>query len=140
MGNKAGILTNLVLGTNPSLLVEKKNVERKIEESEQELISLKESYKDFKLKYAPEVRNGMEMFLKVEDAIFTLGKQLEELYKTRRELEKKLSKINDAKMVIKGTAYEGVVVEIAGNTWCARNQYNITLRRIGQNMEVYTNS
>lgn len=140
VGNKAGILTNLVLGTNPSLLVEKKNVERKIEESEQELISLKESYKDFKLKYAPEVRNGMEMFLKVEDAIFTLGKQLEELYKTRRELEKKLSKINDAKMVIKGTAYEGVVVEIAGNTWCARNQYNITLRRIGQNMEVYTNS
>ena len=140
VGNKAGILTNLVLGTNPALFSERHKLERKIRESEQELISLKESYKEFKLKYPPEVRNGMEMFLKVEDAIYTLTKTLEEMYGRKRILDKSLSKINDAKMEIRGTAYEGVVVEIAGNVWRARNQYNIVLRRIGNNMEVYTNT
>lgn len=140
VGNKAGILTNLVLGTNPTMFSERRKLERKIGESEQELISLKESYKEFKLKYPPEVRNGMEMFLKVEDAIFTLTRKLEEMYGRKRILDKNLSKINDAKMEIKGTAHEGVVVEIAGNVWRARNQYNIVLRRIGSNMEVYTNT
>jgi len=138
-GTPSGTRTELIQGKNQTLEKQRSEMEKEIQETESELTSLKQSMKELQQKYPPEVRNRMDIFLKVETAIYTLGKQLMELYEAKRKIDYDISKNDHSKIEIQGMAYEGVIVNLGGRIWKADNQHNITLRRAGDQIHVLNN-
>lgn len=125
VGNGIGLHTALKIGFSEQVQQELNRIHNIVCDSEQELRMLQNSYKDMLAKYPPEVRNGMEMFLKLEKAIVTKQKQMEDL---RKLIDSHYARIKEAKVVIGGRAHEGAFVEISGRRWQAGNQYNIVVR------------
>lgn len=139
VGNQAGLPTVLKLKVNDKTLEENKRVKAGIQDAEHELKMLENAYEDFKAKFPPEVRNNMEMFIKVENAVYTKKKQLDQLKTLEEKLVEEIQKSNEARVIIKGQAHEGTVLEISGIRWYADNQYNITVRKNDYQMEVLSN-
>lgn len=136
VGNGVGLHTALKVGFGEQMQEKIHKLNTKLYEAEQELRMLQNSYMEILSKYPPEVRNGMELFLKLENAIFTKKKQIEEL---KIVIDKCYEKIKDAKVIIGGRAFEGTVVEINGRRWQANNEYNVVIRNSDGEMVVRNN-
>lgn len=139
VGNRAGIPTCLRLGKNDDIQKKWQETEDSIQEVSKELSILGNAYTDFQRKYPVEIRNTMEMYLEIENAIYTKEKELEKLYELKTKLEDKMAGIAEAKALIKGNLYEGTVMEINGQSWTARDLYNVTVRMSNGRIIVYTN-
>ncbi len=139
VGNLAGIHTVLKLKVNAKVWEERRMLFNAIKDVKHELQMLNNSYEEFKVKFPPEIRNNMDLFKKIEKAVFTKNKQLEQLMKLREENEQNISKTREAKVVITGCAHEGTTLEMNENRWVAENQHNITIRQQNEQMEVVTN-
>ncbi len=112
VGNKAGLMTILNAGIDQKSMNDMWALEGNIKNVEKELTILRNSYRDFQRKYAPEVRNGMEMYLKIENAIYTKELQMKDLVMVREHLDQTMKEMTNAKVVIGGTLYEGVQITI----------------------------
>lgn len=140
VGNQAGLHTALKIKVEEKVWEEYKMVKNAIFEVGEELMLLLKSYKEFQEKYPPEVRSEMEIFGKVEKAVFTKKKQLEQFRILESELEEKIKKVRSAKMLISGQAHEGVVLETDEGRWQAADEYNILLRIQNNQVEAIPNS
>lgn len=139
VGNQAGRPTALSLKVNDSAWEENRKVKNALRDVEKELHMLNNMYNEFREKFPPEARSKMETFIKVEKALFVKKKQYEQLAKVKAGLEDSVKKVGEAKVVISGQAYEGTSLEINGARWFADNQYNITIKRQENQMEVFNN-
>ncbi len=139
VGNQAGLPTLLKLRINDKAWEEHKKLKTAIWEVEHELQLLTKNYNDVIERYAPEIRSTMDVFVKLENAVFTKRKQYEKLVGLSKQYEENLRVSNDAKTIIFGQAYEGVVLEMSGIKWFAKNQQNITVKRKDNETEVLNN-
>lgn len=139
VGNHAGLRTVLKVQLEDKVRYEYHSIEDGITEVTREVQMLTKTYDEFLEKFTAEQRSAMEVFQKVEKAVYTKKKQLSQLVILEAELKKKIDKVMNARVVIGGNAYEGVVVEISGCRWEAQNQYNVTIRQQNSQMEIYNN-
>lgn len=138
-GNRVGVPTNLAITIGDEEKREKFHTEEEIKKVTGELTSLKNSYGEFQAKYPPEIRNAMDIFLKLENAIFTKEKQLKELEDKLMVLEEDVQKLSLSKVVIRGSAFEGVIVTMRGIAWRPSNLYNITVKMKNERLDVINN-
>ena len=68
-------------------------------------------------KYQPQVRNSMELFLKVESAIYTKEREMDEWMKKKNRLEDEKRKAAAVSAVVENKLYEGVTFEIEQVRW-----------------------
>lgn len=139
IGNRAGIETVVELGANEQTRKRQLGIETKRKDVEQELLILGNSYMDFQRKYSAEVRNAMPLYLKIESAIYTKEKELQEIQAKMQQAEEEKRQINTAKAVIKGCLYEGTLVEIDCLRWRAKEARNITLKKVDDRIAVFAN-
>lgn len=139
LGNRAGIPTHVRLGVNEAILQRGVRIENRIKEVSRELSILGNAYMDFQKKYPPEVRNTMEMYLKIESAIYTKEREMEQLYEARQQYEENIDKIGCARAVIKGNLFEGIIIEIDRQRWISPSMSNVTVRRVNNKIMVFTN-
>lgn len=139
VGNHVGLGTYIRLGTNDQILAKQQEIEKKEAEILKELNILGNAYLDMNKKYAPEVRNAMEIYLKVENAIYTKEQEMEAVTRCKLQLEEAMKNIHDAEAVIRGTLFEGTVLEINGNRWSARSVQNVRVCNIKNRIAVYAN-
>ena len=139
VGNQAGLKTVLKVQTNETARNDYHNILFNIKDVNRQLEVLKRTYNDLMEKHTAEERSEMELFQKVENALFIKQKQLDKM----KELEIKLRRIIDKEklvsVVISGNAYEGTVVEMGSSRWEAKNHYNITIKRQDSEISVYNN-
>lgn len=135
-GNRAGIPTILRLGITEE---RQDDVDERLEEANKQLEILRNAYTDFHTKYPPEVRNTMDMYLKIESAIFTKEKEVEELTAYKAEMENEYKAARNAQAVIHDTVYEGTVFEICGKRWEAKQTRNVKVKRVAERVAVYSN-
>jgi uncharacterized protein (DUF342 family) len=140
LGNHAGILTQVKIGMNDKIVHQLQNIEGSIVGVNQELKILRNAYSDFMVKYSPEERSTMSMFLKVESAIFTKEAEMEQLMASKMHLEKSIEKMQEANAVIRNNLYEGVLIEINGLRWNSKNVQAVTIRSVNHRIAVYSNS
>lgn len=138
-GNHVGIATYIRLGTNEQILAKQQEIEAQEAEILKELNILGNAYLEMNKKYAPEVRNTMEIYLKVENAIYTKEQEMEYVTRSKLQLEETMKNIHEAEAVIRGTLYEGTVLEINGKRWAARSVQNVRVRNIRDKIAVYAN-
>lgn len=139
MGNRAGIATYIKLGIDESLLREQVNILNHVQEVNKELTILNHAYIDFQKKYPPEIRNTMDLYLKVESAIYTKEKQLESLYASDAQIRERITKTKDVRLIVKGNLHEGVHVNINGRKWDSKMMRNVTVKRVDDRIAVYAN-
>jgi uncharacterized protein (DUF342 family) len=139
VGNRVGIPTYLKMGTSERVIKEKQINHQEILGVEKELNILRNAYVDFRQKYPVEVRNTMEVYLKVENAIFTKEKQMEQLEQDRNRIDEVMKRMKDVEAIITGTLYEGVTVEIGGVKWLATNMKGVTCKRLKERIAIYSN-
>ncbi len=136
-GNQAGLATILKLGRREGFAVEEMALSEKEKETRHEIQLLKAAYYDFQEKYPAEIRNTNPVYLKLENAVYTKELELGGLLKRIEELEKEKERFRQAKLVVKGTMFEGVSVEINGLTWQAKQVNNVTLKKQDGKIIVY---
>ena len=139
IGNRVGIETIVRTGVSESLAKANEDLKQKLMEIKEELTIFTNAYKDLQRKYSVEVRNTMELYLKIESAVSMKQEEFMELIKERNGKAEELNKLRNATVHIRGMIYEGVRVEICGNGWVATEVRNVTVRNVGQRIAVYQN-
>ncbi|MCI8683248.1 MAG: DUF342 domain-containing protein [Lachnospiraceae bacterium] len=140
IGNRAGLLTNISIGVSKAMIEKEEEAEIKLKKFQSELAIFEEAYKKLQKQYPPEVRNGMDLYLKVEQATYIKRKQMEQQVERTRELEEKRSKANEAKMVVYGILNAGTVVQMNGMHWTAASSVkNVTVRLSNKEIGVFRN-
>lgn len=140
IGNRAGIVTRLATGVNEAVLEERKRIEKEKEENNKETQILKNAYADMEKKYSPEKRNSMEIYLKIEKAIYTKEKQMEELELQEKTVDAKIWNMGKAAVTVKGNIYDGTEVKIEYLRWrAAQDVKNVTIRKTNDRIAVFAN-
>ncbi len=139
VGNRSGVPTSIRVGTDEKIYQKTFRLERNIGEVRKELAVFQGAYAEIQKRYPPEVRNSMEMYLKVESAIYTKEKELEQLQEEEARLMEGYKAARDATVVIRGTLYEGVEFEINELKWTSKSAHNIRIKRMEDRIAVYAN-
>lgn len=139
VGNYVGLPTCIKLGVYEKLLQQQRQIEEEMLEVQKEMTILQNGYVDFRKKYPPEVRNTMEIYIKVEKAIYTKEKQLDKLMFSNMEIMKKMQSTEDVKAIVRGTLFHGVMLEIGGIRWSSKSLQNVTLRKVNGRIAIYSN-
>lgn len=139
LGNKSGLVSNVILGNAERMQQTREVVKAKIEQAKKEQDSFIHARTDMQAKYPPEIRNTMELYLKIEAAIYTKQKQIDELKLQMEAIDIKMRQVNSAAVIIKGVVYEGVTVQIGNAKWRARMMRNITIKKAGARLTIYNN-
>ncbi len=138
-GNKAGIPTLLKMGVGAPMRQRVVDLDNQIKEANKEMSILGNAYIDFQRKYPPEVRNSMDMYLKIENAIYTIEKKLEGLYEKKARADKDMERKGMAKAIIKGSIYDGVIMELDGIRWMAAKAQNVTIKKVNSQISMFKN-
>lgn len=139
LGNRAKIPTYLKLGVSDDLIKARHNSELKIREAEKQLNILKNAYNDFQKKYAPEVRNTMEMYLKLENAIYTKEQESVNLKTELDMYDTEIANRMGARVVVGGVLNEGVIISIDNVKTSVHDIKDVTLRRVQNKIEAFAN-
>lgn len=139
IGNRMGCETHIRMGVNEQFLKKQQEIVERISEAAKELQILKNAQTDIEKKYPPKVYHTMDIYRKIEDAVFTKTEEIKHLGGYRNLLEKADLKLKEVKAIVRGRIYEGVVVEISGVRWFAKEARNVTVRRNGARIAVYAN-
>ncbi len=105
-------------------------------EIRREIEILTKSYEDFQKKYSPEVLNGMELYLKLENAIYTKENEFKHL---RREHDLLMSDIREsdlAQVKVRGYLYEGVLFESSGQKWRPKTVYGVRVKKMDNRITI----
>jgi uncharacterized protein (DUF342 family) len=129
VGNRAGMNTYIRVGINEDILLRVKKLKDEIRGVNEELEILNNARKEYESKYPPEVCSTQEVYTKLESAIYTKKKQLEELDVSKAELDAEIKVISAAKVVVRGRIYEGATIDVNGKRWHSRNMRDVTIRR-----------
>ncbi len=125
VGNSVGLHTVLKIGYIEAEKKEMNKLQAALLEARNNLKLLNHSHHKFLVKYTAEVRNGLDMFVKLEKAISAERTRIDEI---KERLEEYQNKIRDAQVVIRGQANEGTIIDFDGRRWEAENQKNIVVR------------
>lgn len=139
LGNASNVKSIIKLGISDAMRNEMREIEEKSAEIDKELMILDKAKNDMEAKFPPEVRDIMEMYIKVGNAIYTLDIQKTELGERKEELQKKMDKCMDAELVVTGIMYDGNIVDIDGKKLITSEVRNVTVKRIENRVGVFQN-
>lgn len=139
IGNRARLVSVFSVGVNDTLLRQETEVNDKIANVESELQMLTNSQENFQKKYPPEVRNTMDIYLKIESAVYTKELQMKRLIQAKESIDQKKKDMANARVSVRGMVFEGVVIEIGGQRLYAKEMSNVTIRRNNGRIGVFRN-
>lgn len=140
VGNRASIPTSISIGVSEELRRSLDRTITDINKIHDDLDSLKRAQQELMEKYSAEVRNTMDVFLKLDSAIFTKNHQLQTVTEIQQKIKNRITQIQYSGIRILNDLYENVNVEIDGVRWVSRVARNVTLKRLGKRISVYQNS
>ena len=132
VGNKAWIKTEVDVVRDEQLFRDFSQCHKEIKGVNGELETLTYHHRelDKKLKEHQEMNKefpAMDVYLKLEDAIYTKKMQQKQLEERYKKLQLEIQMLQASKVVILGTAYPGVVVNAGDFHWKANEERNITI-------------
>ena len=129
IGNSAGSLTVIQFGTSRETRKLAREQQEQMADIRREIEIFTKSYEDFQKKYSPEVLNGMELYLKLENAIYTKENEFKQLRKEHDLLNKEIKESDLADVRVRGYLYEGVLFESSGQKWKPKTVYGVRVKK-----------
>lgn len=136
IGNSSGSLTTIQFGTSRETRKLSKEQEEHMAELKKEINIFTKSYEEFQKKYAPEVLNGMDLYLKLENAIYTKEKEFKQLRKEHDLLRKEIKESDLAEVRVRGYLYEGVLFESSGQKWRPKTVYGVRVKKVDNRITI----
>jgi len=81
----------------------------------------------------------MDIFLKLENAIYTKEEEYKQLLDNQTALNEQLKKASEATGIIRGRLYGGVTIEIDGAKWAAKQVDDVVVRKVNNRVAIYKN-
>lgn len=134
VGNRNGIETFIRVGYDKDK--EGDDYFEQSKEAEKQIAILFNSLKDYRKNYAPEVRNTMPVFLKLENALYTKEKELAELKEKIEQQKKESKKYESAYLEVYGSLYEGTTVVINDAVYQGETIKGVMLKNIAGKMSM----
>ncbi len=128
IGNKHGLWTVVNVGIDQDTMKQQQNIEKEIENVYRELAILNHSKMEFQNKYSPEVRNTMDIYLKIEDAIYTKDLQLKDLHEEKQHMDTLMDDMRGSRVEVTGVVHEGVEITVDNVKWKAFAVKDIVIR------------
>lgn len=128
-GNHVGVRTLFRVGIREEILARFQDIKDRHKAHKEELRIFENALAELEKKYPPEVCSQMEIYGKLQNAVYTKNVEIEHVEEEWDRMEQELKVISAAKVVVKGRLHEGVVVEINGKRWISRNLVNVTIRK-----------
>lgn len=138
LGNKAAMATMIRLSTHDAPREKLRIVAAQLSTVYDELEALRKAYKEYKNNFAPEVRNYMPIFLKIEAAIYTKELQANELGDTKRELEEALKDNDKAEIIVRGSLYEGVSIVIGNAKLLSKEVRRVRIKLVDKHVGMFS--
>lgn len=133
-GNSVGSKTNVYFGAFEETRRIAIGLDEQIKRTKEEIEMLVKAQSELKKKYDPEIYNGMEISVKIENGLYTKRKELEEFLANKEIMDQKLEKCERAEVLIMDEVYDGVTFEICGTRWSAEDMEGIRVRKVNQNI------
>ncbi len=115
------------VGINERLYNKLHRQEKLIESFHRELKMLYNAHNDFQKRFTPEARNVMDMYLKLESAVYTKEKQLERLEEEYEAYKAGLEDFSSAEILVRGRVCMGTDIEVNMLHWTAEETDNICI-------------
>lgn len=139
LGTQERIPTFIKIGKIERFKQRENNYNSIIRDVSQELFTLQNALKEFQKRFSPELRNKMEMYLKIENAIYTKEREMENILRQKHDLLEEIQKSETACVEITNILYEGVTVEIDGTKYQSQKTKGVILQKNGKVIdEVYS--
>ena len=139
VGNSAGLRTFLKLGVNTEMLRRQSTLTKQIDDIDKELQVLEQAFADYREKYPTEDIAKMDIFKKIENAMFTKEEMKKRLLPEKIEIDDKVMQAQNARAIITGNVCKGVVVEICGRSWFSDGARDVTICKNNDKVELITN-
>ncbi len=130
VGNAAGVKTILRLGVSDEMIKKQIIVSNEINTVDKELSVLEKAFEEYSAKYSEEARASMDIFRKIEGAIFTKKEMRKKLEVDKETIDAKIETARLAKAVMTGNVGRGVVIEIAGKKWFSTGVRDVTVKSV----------
>ncbi len=140
LGNNAGLATFIKLGMGERIVEKENELDNAIRNVNHDLFIFQNAHQDLQRKYPPEIRNSMEIYLKIESAVYTKEKEMEKLLQEKNKLKDDIKQAEFVNAVIENKLYEGVTFEIDGIRWASKRVQGVTIRKIENRIAVFANS
>ena len=140
LGNNAGLATFIKLGMGERIVQKENELDNAIRNVNHDLFIFQNAHQDLQRKYPPEIRNSMEIYLKIESAVYTKEKEMEKLLQEKNKLKDDIKQAEFVNAVIENKLYEGVTFEIDGIRWASKRVQGVTIRKIENRIAVFANS
>lgn len=128
LGNVAEVPTSVRVGNTNEILEDLKAVTIKVKRVEYELKIFRNALDEFTEKYPPEVRNTMDIFKKLEDAIYTKELEQTKFKEVQEEIENNIEENRKAKIEVLRHLYNGVTVTVEEAVWKSVDSRSCTIR------------
>ena len=132
LGTQERIPTFIKIGKIERFKQRENNYNSIIRDVSQELFTLQNALKEFQKRFSPELRNKMEMYLKIENAIYTKEREMENILRQKHDLLEEIQKSETACVEITNILYEGVTVEIDGTKYQSQKTKGVILQKNGK--------
>lgn len=139
LGNQVGLATYVRLGISDRLYKMEQDVNTAIQNVTAELDRLKRTYDEFMKKYQPQVCNTMDLFMKIQSAIYTKELELEKWTQERQHLMEEKKKSASVSVIVKSGLFEGVTVDIEHARWISRMLGSVLIKKSGDKIVVFSN-
>ncbi len=142
LGAQASTPTRIVVGMNPKILNQQRDIENLQEDSTNELNKAKQNIRTLtrqKMALGGKLsKEKEEMLVHMLDAQESLEAQLKELKEEKKELDEYISElVSGGSVHVEKTLYPGVSVEINGALFLAKDEYNrVSLIERGGNIKI----
>lgn len=139
VGNEIGVRTVVKMGVSEELISIQRRIESDLVDKDNKLLILHKGLKDLQDKYPPEIRNAMETYIKIEDAIYTINKEKEELRNEKEKVMQQISDTAEASMNVSKTLYDNVMIDIDGKKMLSTLSSNVTVKKVEDRVGIYKN-
>ncbi len=117
VGNRSGAATFLRTGSNPELVKQSSELFKRLKSVREELRILGNAKVELEAKIPKEARADNPVYGKMEDAIYTKQREEQKLHDELEFVKNEIASLEQSKVVINGTVYPGVKVQIGQKTW-----------------------
>ena len=127
IGNHAGIKTVVKMDYSEKYQAKRINLYNELDHANDELVLFKNAIEELKKKFSPEVRNTMENYLKLENAVYTVELAIDNIKKKILEMEAEIAEAQKQNIVVRGKLFEGVEIEIGRAVYRASYAEDVTI-------------
>ena len=136
IGTRAAVQTTIRAGSSTALMKLNNEIYRQLSSTNEEIRILENVRREMEGKLNAEQLAEQPVYEKVQNALFTKGKEAEELVAKQDEVRARLLELSRAVVEAKGTVYDGVKVWLGEVSWTSEKELtDVTLRKVRKGSE-----